>query len=257
MVKSERLENRHLRQNSDEPPVIEDPTLGKMDEALERRPKRVGAKKHKMAIDPPARIRGKNLMKPSPINIQKDVDTNKGPNVQYPRQEESREGREKPSKQKVEGYLRLRLLVQDGNMSLTEVHKVDGPLVIEDKIDSSLVYEVLVSSKRVATGSITDVGFNRSFPNPKDVPGQEGHFFVEVPSYEFYARLPTKNLSFSVLPKVEIAVYRMKSPIEKEIGEKSLALDFANELREVARLKGINIKSLSKRSQAKIHDLLR
>lgn len=256
MVKSERLENRHLRQNSDEPPVIENPTLEKMDEALER-PKRVKAKKHKMAIDPPARIRGKNLMKPIPTNIQKDADTHQGPDFQYPPQEEFRKGSEKPSRQKIEGYLRLRLLVQDGNISLTEVHKVNGPLVIEDKIDSSLVYEVLVSSKRVAIGSITDVGFNRSFPNPKDVAGQEGHLFVEVPSYEFYARLPAKHLSFSALPKVEIAVYRMKSPIEKAIGEKSLALDFGNELREVARLKGINIKTLSKRSQSKIHKLLR
>jgi hypothetical protein len=255
MVKTERLENRHLRQNSDEPPVIEDPILEKMDEALER-PKRVGAKKRKMAIDPPARIRGKNLMNPIPTDVQKDVDTHKGPDFQYPPQEEFRKARGKRSRQKVEGYLRLRLQVQDGNISLTDVHKVDGPLVIEGKIDSSLVYEVLVSSKRVAIGSITDVGFNRSFPNPKDVPGQEGHLFVEVPSYEFYARLPTKHLSFSVLPKMEIVVYRMKTPIERAIGEKSLALEFGNELREVARLKGINIKTLSKRSQAKIHDIL-
>ena len=256
MVKSEHLENQHLRQSSDESPVIEDPTLEKMDDVLDH-PKRVGAKKHRMSIDPPAHIRGKNLMKPIPSNIQKNEDTPKNPNVEYPPQEEFRKASQKPSRKKIEGYLRLRLLVQDGNISLTEIHKVDGPLIIEDKIDSSLVYDVLVSSKRVAMGSITDVGFNRSFPNPKDVSGQEGHLFVEVPSYEFYARLPAMHLSFSALPKVEIVVYRMKSPIENAKSEKSLALDFGNELREVARLKGINIKTLSKQSRATIHDLLR
>ena len=130
MVKSEHLENQHLRQSSDESPVIEDPTLEKMDDVLDH-PKRVGAKKHRMSIDPPAHIRGKNLMKPIPSNIQKNEDTPKNPNVEYPPQEEFRKASQKPSRKKIEGYLRLRLLVQDGNISLTEIHKVDGPLIIE------------------------------------------------------------------------------------------------------------------------------
>ena len=142
-------------------------------------------------------------------------------------------------------------------MSLIQAHKVDGPLIIEDRIDGNLAYEVILSSKRIALGSIMDVGVLRSFPNPYGVPGQEGHFFVELPSYEFDVRIPAKDLSISLLPNVEIRLYEVKTPISKIIDEKSLGDQFRNELNEVSRLKGINIKTLSQRSQTEIYNLFR
>ncbi|TLX84766.1 MAG: hypothetical protein E6L04_06335 [Thaumarchaeota archaeon] len=258
MVKSVRTKNPPLRQGSDESPVIENPSLEKMDKALDR-PNRIRGKILRMPLDPPppSRGRGKKVMNPIPIKTQEELDTTEGTSVEYPQQEEFKGTRKKPSRQKDESYLRLRLLIQDGNMSVVEAHKVNGPLTMENKIESSLVYEAVIPSKRIAMGSITDVGFNRSFPNPEGVPGQEGHLFIEVPSYEFYARLPVKDLSASILPKLEIAVYKVKSPIENTMGEKSLAADFGNELREVARLKGISIKTLSQRSQKEIRDVIR
>ncbi|MGI0033875.1 MAG: hypothetical protein ACRD97_11475 [Nitrososphaeraceae archaeon] len=146
-------------------------------------------------------------------------------------------------------------MVQNRDISVTEVHKVHGPLIIEEQIDGSLVYEMLISSKRVAIGSLTDVGFNRSFPNPEDVAIQEGHYFVQLPTFEFYARVPIKDLSSSQLSKIEIVVYRVKSPIAKPVGDKSLSLEFGNELREISRLKGINIRTLSKQSRADIRNI--
>jgi hypothetical protein len=128
-----------------------------------------------------------------------------------------------------------------------------------DKIDGNLAYEVTVGSKRrIAAGSIADVGVNRSFPNPQAVPGQEGHFFVELPSYEFNVRIPRESLSPSTLPRAEIAIYRVKTPVSESIGvDKPLRSQFASELREVARLKGIPVKKLPRSIQSEINRLFR
>jgi hypothetical protein len=155
-----------------------------------------------------------------------------------------------------EAYLRLRLRVENSEISIVEAHKVDGPLIMPDTIDGNLAYEVTVGSNRIAVGSIADVGVNRSFPNPQ-VPGQEGHFFVELPSYEFNVRIPREALSPSTLPKAEIALYRVKAPISQAIGDKPLPSQFSNELREVARLKGIPVKKLPTPSQSEINELFR
>ena len=182
----------------------------------------------------------------------------KSTDIEYGKQEELKESAsKKSSKQEGEAYLRLHLRVEDGQMSLVEARKVDGPLLIENDIDSNLVYEADLPSKRIALGSIIDVGVNRSYPNPEGVPGQQGHFFIELPSFEFDARIPAKELSSRDLPKVEIAVYRVKGPVKKSVGEKSLALEFGNELREVARLKGISLKALPQKSQAEIRKIIK
>ena len=154
-----------------------------------------------------------------------------------------------------EAYLRLRLRVENSEISVVEAHKVDGPLIMPDTIDGNLAYEVTVGSNRIAAGSITDVGVNRSFPNPQGVSGQEGHFFVELPSYEFNVRIPRDDLSPSTLPKAEVAIYRVKAPLNQSISDKPLRSQFSSELREVARLKGIPVKKLPKRSQSEINQL--
>jgi hypothetical protein len=161
-------------------------------------------------------------------------------------------------KQKPEAYLRLRLHVENSKISIVEARKVEGPLAMPDKIDGNLAYEVTVGSNRIAAGPIADVGVNRSFPNPQAVPGQEGHFFVELPSYEFNVRIPRESLSPSTLPKAEIAIYRVKTPVSQSIGgDKPLRSQFAGELREVARLKGIPVKKLPKSTQSEINRLFR
>jgi hypothetical protein len=158
-------------------------------------------------------------------------------------------------KQKPEAYLRLRLRVENSKISIVEARKVEGPLTMPDKLDGDLAYEVTVGSNRIAAGSIADVGVNRSFPNPQAAPGQEGHFFVELPSYEFNVRIPRESLSPSTLPKAEIAIYRVKTPVSQSIGDKPLRSQFAGELREVARLKGITVNKLPESIQSEINRL--
>ncbi len=160
-------------------------------------------------------------------------------------------------KQKPNAYLRLRLRVENSEISIVEARKVEGPLTMPYKIDGNLAYEVTVGSNKIAAGSIADVGVNRSFPNPQAPPGQEGHFFVELPSYEFNVRIPRESLSPSTLPNAEIAVYRVKTPVSQSIGDEPLRSQFADELREVARLKGIPVKKLPKSIQSEIKRLFR
>ncbi len=204
---------------------------------------------------PPTSIRGeKKLMDPFPEKIDRSEDTK----FDYSQPTEYNEIERKASREKDEAYLRLSLHVEKGKMSLNQARKVDGPLLIEeDRIDGDLAYEVILSSKRIALGSIMDVGVIRSYPNPYGVPDQEGHFFVELPSYQFDVRIPAKDLSISLLPQVEIILYEVKSPINNIISAKSLADQFRNEIREVTRLKGINIQALSKQSQTEIYNLFR
>jgi hypothetical protein len=197
-------------------------------------------------------------MDPVPDNKEEKEATFESTDIEYGNQEELKESASKKSSERDgEAYLRLHLRVEDGQMSLVEARKVDGPLLIENDIDSNLVYEAALQSKRIALGSIVDVGVNRSYPNPEGVPGQEGHFFIELPSFEFDARIPAKELSARDLPKVEIAVYRVKGPVKKSVGQKSLALEVGNELREVARLKGISLTALPQKSQAEIRKILK
>jgi hypothetical protein len=161
-------------------------------------------------------------------------------------------------KEKPKDYLRLRLHVEDGQLSLVDAHKVEGPLTMEDKIYGNQAYEVTLESKRIAAGSIPDVGVNRSFPNPDGPSGQEGHYFIELPSYDFDIRIPRDNLSPSMLSKAEIAVYRIKGMTREPIaGDKSLRDQFGAELREVARIKGIPLKKLAKPVQAEINRFFR
>jgi hypothetical protein len=257
MSKSNQKESRPSRQSSEESPIIEDPRLPKMDEHSNR-PKRIRGKIMRMPLNPSPSKGGKKLMDAVPVDIEGQEGTFESTEIEYGKQEERKVGTKKESsRQEGEGYLRLHLRVQDGQMSLLEVRKVDGPLLMENEIDSKLVYEAALPSKRIALGSIIDVGVNRSYPNPEGVPGQEGHFFIDLPSFEFDARIPAKGLSSRDLPKVEIAVYRVKGPVRKTAGEKSLAVDLGNELREVARLKGISLKSLPQKSQTEIRKILK
>jgi len=257
MSKSKQTKSRPSRQSREESPVIEDSRLPKMGKGSNK-PKRIRGKMLRMPPNPSASKRGNNLMEPVPVNMGKEEVIFESTDVKYGKQVERKETNgKKSSKQEDEAYLRLRLRVEDEQMSLVEARKVEGPLLMENEINSNFVYEAVLPSKRLALGSIIDVGVNRSFPNPEGVQGQEGHFFIELPSFEFNARIPAEELSLPDLPKVEIAVYRVKSPVKESVREKSLAREFGNELREVAKLKGISLKALPKKSQAEIRKVLK
>jgi hypothetical protein len=144
--------------------------------------------------------------------------------------------------QQPEGYVRLRLRVTDGEISVVGAKAVEGPLV-EPNLQGALIYEVTVGQKRVAAGGIPDVGERRSFPDPQGKGEMSGHHVEALKTYELNVRVPKERVSASELPRVEIALYKMKEELPEPRVDRLpaglIGVQFERELREVGRMKGI------------------
>jgi hypothetical protein len=158
---------------------------------------------------------------------------------------------------KKDGYVRLHVRVAGGNVSIVGARAVAGPLVDRPKLHGDLAYEVTLGSKRVALGSVPDIGVRRSFPNPDGPPEQRGHFISEVPSYEIAVRVPASEVTVASLPRVQIKLYRIKEELpQKEIQPGPIGPQFQRELREVATVKGLRLDTLSAPIQAQLKKAL-
>jgi hypothetical protein len=152
-----------------------------------------------------------------------------------------------------DGYVRLRVRVSaSGRLSVVGAQAVEGELV-EPKVQGAMAYEVTLGDERVASGGIPDVGERRSFPDPKaTLPEMKGHHVDLVPTYEVNVRVPKAAVTVSDLPKVDLALFRIKEELPDEAASTALAAAapiaprFERELRQVARLKGIKPDKLAK-----------
>jgi hypothetical protein len=104
--------------------------------------------------------------------------------------------------------VRLRVLVENGELSVAGAKFVEGPLAPMETLHPGLAYEVMLGARRIAGGGIPDAGQWRSFPDPLGRPGLEGHHITEVLSYEIAVRVPAQELTMSALPKARITLYR-------------------------------------------------
>jgi hypothetical protein len=157
-----------------------------------------------------------------------------------------------------EGYVRMRVRIEDGEMSVQSIKAVEGPLIPHEALHGDLAYEVAVGEKRVSSGPIPDVGVNRSFPHPDPAPGQEGHHITTSPTHEFIARVPRGDISLKSLPRVNLRLFRIKEgPLPKAEGTALLGQHFEKELREVSSLRGIKLEDLPKAAQPEARRALR
>ena len=151
--------------------------------------------------------------------------------------------------QQPEGYVRLRLRVSNGEMSVVGAKAVEGPLV-EPKLQGALAYEATVGDKRVAAGGIPDVGERRSFPDPEGKGVMRGHHVEELTTFEVNVRIPKERVSASALPRLEIALFRMKEELPEArpdmLAAAPIGEQFVRELREVGRMKGIRPDKLAR-----------
>jgi hypothetical protein len=151
--------------------------------------------------------------------------------------------------QQPEGYVRLRLRVTDGEVSVVGAKAVEGPLV-EPKLQGALAYEVTVGQKRVAAGGIPDAGERRSFPHPEGKGEMSGHHVEELKTYEVNVRVPKERVSAAELPRLEIALYKLKEELPEprvdRLPDSPIGEQFERELREVARMKGIQPDRLAR-----------
>jgi hypothetical protein len=223
----------------DAEPVIENPKKSMMSERPPR-PRRIRGKVLLMADEPAPPKDSENQMEPLPK-----------PTARARRQrlpvEDQTEMSPEPAASATESYIRIRMRLEGGALSVQDIRKVDGPLVAHEELLGDLAYEVTVRGRRVASGSLPDVGVARGFPHPDPAPGQEGHKFVPALSHDVVVRVPSGAVSLKALPRVDVALYRVKEgPLPKTEDDEPLTARFEKELREVARLRGIDIDALPK-----------
>lgn len=219
-------------------PVVGNPRLARMTEKAPR-PKRIGGKIVVMADRPKA-----DSGKQGRMRAAAKAATARAPRVRPDQQEPSQP---QPTARQPEGYVRLRVRVQDGQLSVVGAKAVEGPLV-EDKLEGALAYEVTLGRKRIAAGAVPDAGEQRSFPDPKGRGEMQGHHVSPLPSYEVPVRIPKEKVSAASLPQVEIALYDLKQPLPVErLKAGAIGPQFKRELREVGRMKGIRPDKLPTR----------
>jgi hypothetical protein len=146
-----------------------------------------------------------------------------------------------------ERYVRFRVQVKDGQMSIIDSHLVEGSLLTPSTVDANHVYEVTLGEKRLHLDTIPDLGVKRSFTNITGIKDETREHITPLSTYEFDIRIPEKELVAEALPRIDIVLYRTKERPAKMIpGIRPLSVQFERELREVARLKGIKAKMLPK-----------
>jgi len=254
-----RGQSRVLRMKSGAPPVVEDAKLPRMGEG-DAPPLRIGRGLSLMPVEPRQDEGTRNRMVPF-RHVKTPAET-RIPKGGYPEQEPRRPSRRtKPagraSKRAKEGYVRLRVLVQNSELSVAGAKFVEGPLAPMETLHPGLAYEVTLGSRRVAAGAIPDAGVWRSFPDPLGRPGLQGHHITDVPSYEIAVRVPAQELSMSALPKARITLYRWRGagPAAPVAG-RSLKTQLKGRVDTIATLKGIRLSRLSKEAQAELRGAL-
>ncbi len=244
---------QHMKNGA--PPVVEDAKLPRMGEG-EVAPLRIGGRMSLMPEEPKRDEGTRNRM--APFRHVKSPAETRIPKGGYPEQEPPRPPRRKKpagraAKPAKEGYVRLRVLVQNGELSVAGAKFVEGPLAAMDALHPGLAYEVMLRSRCVAAGAIPDAGVWRSFPDPLGQPGLVGHHITKVPSYEIAVRVPAQALSMSALPKARITLYRWSGPVPvAPIEGRSLKAQLKGRVDTVATLKGIRLSRLPKQAQVEL-----
>lgn len=149
-----------------------------------------------------------------------------------------------------ERYLRLRVRVDDGQLSIVDSQLVDGPLAQATEFQGTFAYEVTYGGRLLHAGSIPDLGTVRSFAHPNGTLEQRRHHTYELSSYEFDARVSVTQLRGVELSGVSVALYRVKQPARPDapptrLSAESLAVQREQNLREIGRVVGLPASVLS------------
>jgi hypothetical protein len=158
-----------------------------------------------------------------------------------------------------DGYVRLQLRVSGDQVTVVGAKAVEGPLVQRPELHGAVAYDVTLGSKRIAVGSILDLGERRSFPNedPKAPPEQRGHYISEVPVYDVNIRVPAAEVSVKSLPKLNIRLYRIKEEVDTRLAPPGpLGDHFTRELREIGKVSGIKLEDIAAPSRAQVKKAL-
>ncbi len=195
---------------------------------------------------PPAAksMRGKMVLKPS-VKASAKQAARKAPAGKRGQQELPDQQRARTRGRSAEQYVRLRVQVEDGELSIIDGRLVDGPLAQTTAFQGSHAYEVTDGDRLLHAGSIPDLGVFRSFAHPKGTLEQHRHHSYELSTYEFAARVPAEALRGAAASKIAVVLYRVKErepaaamPVPT-LAAAPLGIQRARELREVGRVVGL------------------
>jgi hypothetical protein len=147
--------------------------------------------------------------------------------------------------------------VENGQLSVTGVKEVAGALVLPTTVARGYAYEVLVADRQIALDSIPDAGIHRSFAN-RDIPGPQGkHHIIELPAFDFFARIPKTPFSATILPKLTVVFHRVSDAPDRLSPAVSLHVQAGVVMSEVGRLSGIKLDQLSWTVRPQIEEMLK
>ena len=160
-------------------------------------------------------------------------------------------------KEAPDGYVRLKIHMEEGKLSVTDVKEVPGPFITQTDVNLGYNYEVLTDEKSISLGFLPDVGIRRSFANI-GIPGLERREYITVlPSFDFFVRVPKNQISEKTLPRMTITVLEVKQtpdvflkgvPLTKQTGIIST---------EIGRMDGIKIDKVPKEVSSKFERILK
>jgi len=146
----------------------------------------------------------------------------------------------RPSGRRREEYIRLRIRVHNGDLTVIDSHLVDGPLGQVRGFPGTNAYEVTLGDRLLHAGALPDLGIQRSFSNPQGPPEQRGHYITTRNVYEFTARVPAADVTRDTIGQITVRLHRVKEEARAEaLGEMPLGKQFERELRPIAELVGL------------------
>jgi hypothetical protein len=155
-----------------------------------------------------------------------------------------------------EGYVRLQLHYNDGNLSVIGAKSVDGPLLNPAAVIEGYAYDVMIGERQISLGSIPDVGGRRAFAN-RDVTGREGkHRFFRVSEFDFFVRIPYANFTAEDLPRLKIVLQKVQNAPGRLTPGVAIARHAEVEAEEVARLSGVSLEATPEPVRAQLRDIL-
>jgi hypothetical protein len=147
-----------------------------------------------------------------------------------------------PAAGRREQYIRMRIRVRDGQLSVVDSHLVDGPLSQTSGFSCGNAYEVTLDDRLLHAGALPDSGVQRSFvnPNPKAPREQKGHHLTEQRVDEFMARVPAAEVTRDTIGRIAVRLHRVKEEARVDrLGTTSLGRQFEREMRPIAELVGL------------------
>ncbi len=156
-----------------------------------------------------------------------------------------------------DGYVRLKIHMEEGKLSVTGVKEVPGPFIDTKTVSPGYNYEVLTDDQPITLGFLPDVGVRRSFANI-DVPGHEGkHHITILPSFDFFVRVPKNQISERKLPQMTIIVHEVKQTPDRLLERVPLTKQTGLVSTEIGRLVGIKFDEVPKTVSSQLERIMK